>query len=147
MRNSFGCKTPKLWPNFLLSGFVMLCAVRVGAQETTMADPPLQVQAGEIRLEGTISSIDFEAKSFTLETTSFALPNGKTSRLNPIKPKVVLLPAKVLLYVRSAPEKPVLMKTLQVGQFAIAAGRDAGSGKPLPARAIALWDGIRNSRY
>jgi hypothetical protein len=133
----------------ILSGFVGIvftCHVPVSAQNTT-DDAPLQVQAGEIRLEGTLRTVDFENKNFTLEATSFILPGGRSGRITTPKPKTVLLRDKVLLFVRGTADKPLETKLLQAGQSVIAVGKDDGSGKPLTARAIAVWDSIQDGRY
>jgi hypothetical protein len=78
------------------------------AQEAPTAEAPLVLKAGEIRLEGTIESVDWENRVLRLYATSFSLPNGKTSLLPTPKIKEVRLSEDTLLYLRGAPDTQIL---------------------------------------
>ncbi|HVF09936.1 MAG TPA: hypothetical protein VNA16_03990, partial [Abditibacteriaceae bacterium] len=113
------------------------------AQVVSTSDPV--PAAGEIRLEGSIQSIAPTLASFVLNATSFTLPNGKSTALNPAKPKVVLIDHNTLLLVRGGGRK-VTPGELKPGTFALVVGRDMGSGKELPARQIDVWDRVDRAK-
>lgn len=125
-----------------------LCVSPAGAQdEIAIADPPLAIGVNEIRLEGKITALDVGQKTITLEATSFTLPSGKTSRIAQPKPKPIQLNDKVLLYARGTPEMRLEIAKLQVGLFAVAVGRDTGTGQPLAARTMAVWKSERDGKF
>ncbi|MBV9865604.1 MAG: sigma-70 family RNA polymerase sigma factor [Abitibacteriaceae bacterium] len=110
----------------------------------------LQVQPGEIRIEGRIDKVNADNNQFVLSTTSFTLPNGKVGELAEPKPKTVVLDKQTIIHVRGDKEQKLKLADLtdlQDGIFAIAVGKDLGSSKNLPAREVAVWDRIDAGLY
>jgi uncharacterized protein YkwD len=130
------------------AGFI---AQTVHAQDATTTAaapaPEFSLGAGEILLEGKLSSANPAQKTFVLTASSFTLPNGKTSALSPAKPKNVLLNAATTLHVRGDSAQKVELESLLPGAFIIVVGKDAGSGQALTARQIAVWDKVAAGKY
>ncbi|MBV9467629.1 MAG: hypothetical protein JOZ57_00110, partial [Abitibacteriaceae bacterium] len=126
----------------LVMNFALLVAVSSVVAEAQSANSPreLFVAAGEIRVDGKIRSVDLTQKQLVLDVSSFSLPDGKTSELAVPKSKIIVLNEDTLLHVRGAVTHKVAMADVKAGTSAIVIGQDAGSGQPLPAREVALWD-------
>jgi len=107
------------------------------------------IQAGEIQVEGRIHSVDTKHKTLVVDVASFTLPDGKTHELNPVKAKTITLSDGTVLHVRGAEQHVVTLtalKDLGDGVFAIAVGRDLGSGHALPARDVGVWTRVQAGR-
>ena len=103
--------------------------------------------AEELRLDGTIQEVTVPQSSFVLTATSFTVPTGKASQLDPPKPKTVVVNAQTAIHVRGNVRQTVAFKDLKPGIFAIVIGQDAGSGKSLLAREVAVWDGRQGAVF
>lgn len=113
----------------LVAGFLLLGLVRCGvAQEYS-------VGAGEIRFDGALVSFDDTKKIIVLNVETFTLPSGKSSHLPAPKPKNILLSPQTKLAATGKFGDQVL-PLLQPGAVLVVIGKDAGSGKDLPARTI-----------
>jgi uncharacterized protein YigE (DUF2233 family) len=93
---------------------------------------------GEIRLDGTIRSVNAAQNSFVLDATSFTNPNGNSRPLSPPKPKTVIVTAQTQIHVSGKAEREASLADLKAGMFAIIIGKDLGSGRNLPAREVAV---------
>lgn len=80
--------------------------------------------AGEIALSGKITAVRAAAHSLTLAVVSVTSPDGKTTALTTPRPKTVLVGASLSF------------ANLKPGASVTVIGKDAGSGKPMTARAI-----------
>ena len=107
-----------------------------------LADP--KVQAGEIAIIGVLIAIN--NGRLVIDVSSYTLPNGKVSAVNPPKPKAVLLDAQTKMYVRGA-NTPVKFAELQPVDFILAVGKDKGTGESLPAREIRVWNSVKDGVY
>jgi hypothetical protein len=139
------------WNSWLAAISIMVASLGIGkaqAQDAAVLhDRPLAIGVDEIRLEGKIIGIDVEQKSLTIEASAFVLPNGKSGHIAVAKPKTVKLGTKVLLYVRGTSDVPLAIGGLQLGLHVLAVGRDAGTGQPLTARAVAVWKTERDGKF
>ncbi len=91
--------------------------------------------AGEMRIEGSIRSLDSAHNSFVLSVTQITMSGGKPTFLNPSRPKtVIILPASAL-QVRGS-DKALLFGDLKTGSSASVVGKDTGPGTPLSAREV-----------
>lgn len=107
-----------------------------------LADP--KAQAGEIAVSGTLIAIT--SGRLVIDVSSYIVPNGKVSAVNPPKPKAILLDAKTKLHVRGA-ATPLKINDLQPADFILAVGKDKGTGEALPAREICVWNSVTNGVY
>lgn len=105
------------------------------------------VRAGEIQLEGKLIALDAAANTFVLEATSFTLPSGKTGKLSPPKPKTMMIDERTLIHVRGDAGRKVAASQLRAGIFALVIGADRGTGKPLPARRVAVWSSVEAGAF
>jgi hypothetical protein len=105
------------------------------------------VKAGEIRLDGTVRSVDASANIVVMDATTYGLPNGKSTRLTAPKTKNVEIGTATRLHVRGDEKRAVSISSLLPGTFLIVIGKDAGSGKNLPAREIAVWEQEKSGKY
>ena len=101
-------------------------------------------QAGEIAVEGPLIAIN--NGRLIVDVTSYTLPNGKVHPVNPAKPKAIIFNAKTPLHVRGS-ATPIKLNDLKPDAFIRAVGTDKGTGEPLPARDIAVWDSVNNGVY
>lgn len=106
--------------------------------KNSLPKPALQLAAGEIKLEGIVRAIDLTKRTLTIEVQSFALPDGKTSKLAVTRSKAVFVAHNALVYRQSDSTKTIDMKDIKIGQRISAVGTDLGSGQLLPARAVAI---------
>ncbi len=104
----------------------------------------LRLRAGEIMLEGKISAVG--VRLLTVDVSSYTLPGGKTSVLNPAKAKIVLINEKTIVRVRGQ-ERQLPIGDLKIGVAVQVVGADKGTGEPLTARDIAVWDGVKDGVY
>jgi hypothetical protein len=95
--------------------------------------PPLP-QAGEIRLQGTVKSVDKAQNSLVIEATQFTLPNGKTSRLAPAKQKTIIWQVQTKVFPFAGFERSGTIDEIKAGATAWIIGADKGGGSALPAR-------------
>jgi RNA polymerase sigma factor (sigma-70 family) len=107
-----------------------------------LADPKLQ--AGEIAVTGALIAIN--NGRLVIDVSSYTLPNGKVSAVNPPKPKAILLDAQTKMHVRGA-ATPLKIIDLQPIDFILAVGKDKGTGEPLPAREIRVWNSVKDGVY
>ena len=113
----------------LLPVFFLFCLVSLGqAQEYAAAE-------GEIRFDGTLASFDEAGKSLVINVSSFTLPSGKTSKLAAVKPKTISLLPETKMQVKNAPGV-LVTPYLKAGVRIVAIGKDAGTGKDVPARLV-----------
>lgn len=91
------------------------------------------LNTGEIRFDGTLVSYDAAAHKLVMSVTSFALPNGKSSKLAAPKPKTVLLAPETKLAVTGAAEAAPL---LVAGTPIMVIARETGTGKDVTARLV-----------
>jgi tetratricopeptide (TPR) repeat protein len=118
---------------FLLALFLgLLFSMRVVA-----APPDLSLQAGEIRFDGTVSAVNLEASTLVVSVSSFTLPSGKTSTLAAPKPKTILL-GEAKIFDSGVAEHELSKGDLKPGLKVVVIGKDAGSGKDVPARIVAM---------
>ncbi len=101
-------------------------------------------QAGEIAVEGPLIAIS--NGRLIIDVTSYTLSNGKVNPVNPAKPKAIIFTAKTPLHVRGSATK-VKVNDLKPAAFIRAIGTDKGTGEPLPARDMAVWDSAKNGVY
>lgn len=102
----------------------------------TMASPQeYSAGEGEIRFDGTLISFDEAAKTLVISVSSFTLPNGKSSKLAIPKPKTISLLAATKMSVRNAPGV-LVAPYLKAGVKIVVIGKDAGTGKDVPARLV-----------
>ena len=103
-------------------------AALVPVADATPALPPVAAapkpSAGEIALSGKITAVRAAARSLTLAATAVTSPDGKTTALPAPRPKTILV----------GPSLP--FADLKPGMIVTVIGKDAGSGKPLTARAV-----------
>ncbi|MBV9864893.1 MAG: hypothetical protein JO316_06055 [Abitibacteriaceae bacterium] len=118
-----------------------------GWAQTPNPTGELSVNAGELRLDGKIGKLNLDQKSFVLNADSFTVPSGRTRPFDTPKPKTIVLNEATLLYVRGAATRKVTLTDLKAGDFAIVIGLDSGSGQPLTARALAVWDKAEGGVY
>lgn len=104
----------------------------------------IKPNVGEITIEGT--PIAITNGRLIVDVSAFTLPNGKTSLLNPAKPKTILVSQQTVMHVRGK-ATPVALIDLKPDCFILASGPDKGSGEALPARDIAVWDGAQNGVF
>jgi hypothetical protein len=107
----------------------------------------LEMQAGEIRLDGTIRSVSAGGKLLVMDALSFSLPNGKGTRFTAPKTKNVEINAAAHLHVRGDEKRGVSLNEIKAGALVIVIGKDVGSGKNLPAREVVVWDREENGKY
>jgi hypothetical protein len=105
------------------------------------------IEAKEILLQGEISAIDFTKNQLTLQVSSFVLPKGKTSRLSMPKPKTIVLTEQTSVHRRGAVAEKIALESMQTGLYALVVGHDTGSGQPLTARDIALWNRVEGDKF
>jgi hypothetical protein len=91
--------------------------------------------AGEIQLQGRVSSVNVEDRTFTLNVTGFALPNGKAARLKTATDKIILVSNATQIV--DAENRAHALGELEVSTPVTVTGRDDGTGATLPARCIA----------
>lgn len=115
----------------------LLLAMQAAARPAPPADE--LPRAGELRLEGKVSLVHPGRWGFTLDAVSFTLPGGKTGSIKSPKPKLVLIDGAADLRVRGSGRK-LALKDLTPGLAVFAIGRDRGTGGPLLARQVAVWD-------
>ncbi|HTE20141.1 MAG TPA: WD40 repeat domain-containing protein, partial [Armatimonadota bacterium] len=107
-----------------------------GKQKSPPPTGALSVNKGEIRLDGTIRTVDVAAMTLELEAVSYTLASGKTVRFPQPVSRAVLLAPGAALFVRDAPGRAVPVTELRAGLSAIAVGPKA---TPLAARQVAVW--------
>src|SRR5688572_19445174 len=72
----------------------------------------LTIAEGEIRLDGKVSAVNLEAKSFVLDVAAFTLPTGKTKAVAPAKAKTITLQDKTIFQkLDAAAAAPTDLKT------------------------------------
>ena len=150
-RTTSTCR-PRLGAILLAALAFGIYAPRVDAQAEGAADEaPLQLKAGEIRLEGKVASLAEDGSGLSMAAASFTLPSGKTGRIevagDKAKAKIIRVGADTLLYTRGAPESRLALSRLQPGWLVAVVGEDKGSGQPLTARALAVWTDVRDGKY
>lgn len=111
--------------------FALLCSCLV----STSRAQEYSVNAGEIRFDGTLVSLNEAKTSLVLNVVSFTLPSGKSSKLAVAKPKTILLSPATTLQVAGKPGVQAA-SFLQAGAALVVVGKDSGSGKDFPARAV-----------
>lgn len=118
----------------VLSRWVILGALLTTSVVATSAE--LEMQTGEIRLDGTVHSVNSRAKLLVMDALSFSLPNGKGNRFPAPKAKNIDVSASTLLHVRGDEKRVLSLRDVKAGAFVVVLGADKGSGKNLPAREI-----------
>ncbi|MDQ3812938.1 MAG: hypothetical protein M3347_03200, partial [Armatimonadota bacterium] len=113
-------------------------ADRPGGAAAPGAAPEFEVGAGEIRLDGTIRSVNTKQKSFVMGVTAFTVPGGKTSKLSQPKAKTILFTEKTALHVIAGVSRTMPPSDVKAGQAVTVIGTDAGMGHDLPARVVVL---------
>lgn len=108
------------------------CSVSGEAPETPKAD--------EIRLDGVVVTIDRVRRSFGLEVNAFTLPSGRTAALKTSRSKLVIVNERTEWLNRDDVMQSFSFLNLQPNIKAIVVGPDAGSGKPITARRVTVWD-------
>lgn len=118
--------------------FVLLVVFSFFASLRAQAEPlELMLAPGEIRFDGSVTAVNLSGANptITISVASFTLPSGNSSKLQPPKPKTVLVKeARVI----TLDDEGRALKTsdLKAGVKVVVLGRDAGSGKDVPARVI-----------
>ena len=107
---------------------------RAGAQAA--GDSPA-LQQGEIRLVGAVKAINAAGLQFVLDVSSFALPDGRSSKLAEPKPKTLVVTAATLIH-RGVDQTKLTLGDLKVGDAVAAVGPDQGSGNGLAAREVLI---------
>lgn len=121
----------------LLCSFV--CGGVGGEPEAAGAPAVAAVERGEIGIEGTIVSVDADAKRLILEARSVVLPGRDVTVLDPSRNKVVIATRAIL----TDEQGKILQMTiadLKSGAHVFVIGKDSGSGTPLAARLIRKSD-------
>ena len=114
-----------------------LCVWFAGKPAALRADAPTpKPQAGEIRLDGTLRSIDAAAGTLVLDVASFTLPDGKVGRLTQIKPKTVHFDGKTVAHAHDDPTVAIKLNDLTPGTAMLVIGPFAGTGQDMTAREI-----------
>ena len=144
-----------LFPTLLIVSSAILPVAPLRAQESAPAAAnasALLPKEGEIALTGTLQNVDWKLRRLEILASSFTLPSGKDSAIEPAKAKIILLPLEVSPFVRddilrgdlTRAVKPEELKTpLSI----LVIGRDSGTGQPLAARVVAVWDSVENGRF
>jgi hypothetical protein len=83
----------------------------------------------------------------TLQVTSFTNNSGKTASLAAPKPKTILFNAATRLQVRGDISRQISLSQLKIGAHAFATGIERGSGQPLLARTVAVWQREQDGKY
>lgn len=96
------------------------------------------LQAGEIRLDGTVRSIDVAQKSLMLSVGGFSLPNGRSKQLPKPKNRRIIVGGQAKITLRGSGETLALSNVVSGARLAVA-GPDTGTGKPFAARLLVLW--------
>lgn len=131
------------WASLLFCCFLLVVNI---AGALAQAVDPTKPQTGEILLEGKISVLT-PPDGLVLEATSFTLPTGRTSTFPQAKSKTIAVSAQTLLQIRANPKSELAFDYIKPGAKALIVGPDAGSGKALTARIIAVWDSETNGVY
>ncbi|MBV9470282.1 MAG: sigma-70 family RNA polymerase sigma factor, partial [Abitibacteriaceae bacterium] len=105
------------------------------------------IKLGEISLTGKIQVVTLAGSRMILAVDAFTLPSGKTSRLTTPKAKTVIVNAQTALYVRHQSQQKVTLQQISLGTSAIVIGQDTGSGKPLTARLVIVWNAQQDGAF
>jgi tetratricopeptide (TPR) repeat protein len=101
------------------------------------------LQAGEIRFDGTLASADAGKRTLVLNVKSFTLPNGRSSELATPKAKAALVAGDAkLLSAHDATD--IEWDALVPGRTVVVVGKDSGSGQPVTARLVAVSVPVTN---
>lgn len=100
--------------------------------------------AGEIRLDGTVSSVNIQENTFDVMVTSFMLPTGKSTVLRPPRKKTVRTENRTdWITVGKDGEKHFPPLTL-AEKSVIIIGPDSGTGRPTIARKVIVLDSLKS---
>jgi len=97
----------------------------------------IRLRPDEIEIVGRIRTADPRRQVLVIEAQRANYPDGRHVEISPPRPKTALVDANTALHVRG--RERLAFGHFAPGRFAIAIGRDLGTGKPLPARELALW--------
>jgi len=135
-------------------------AARSDAPDIRLSERPheadLSPHGGEILVEGKLLAVDAVQGTLqgtlTVGVTSFSLPNGSSKGLNVPRPKAIVVSDLTLLHVRGNPARLATLAQLKdevskAAVFVAAIGADAGNGRPLPARRVAVWSRVANRAF
>lgn len=121
-----------------------LLAAPAGIPPGASVDNRIKPKTGEIAVEGVLIAVT--NGRLIVDVSAFTLPNGKTTPLNPPKPKTILMTKQTMMHVRGQ-STPVTIIDLRPEIFILAVGADKGSGEALPARDVSVWDSVRNGVF
>ena len=93
----------------------------------------------EILVKGSIVDIGPKPGVITLAVATVVLPAGDMTDLTRSRTKLVVIGGGTIIHVRGDADTRVPLAALAQGVSIIAIGRDLGTGRPLPAREIAVW--------
>ncbi|HEX8832689.1 MAG TPA: phosphodiester glycosidase family protein [Abditibacteriaceae bacterium] len=106
------------------------------SQSTAGSAAPVTLRAGEIRVDGRVSSVDVRQGRFLLDVSSFTTPRGRSRMTLPVKHKQVSVDSGTRFHHAANQRQRVSMAALRVGMAVAVIGRDLGDGRILPARFI-----------
>ena len=113
------------------------------AKKLEIVEP--KVNAGEVRLDGTVTAIS-SGTLISMDATSYTTPSGKTVEFDKAKSKDVQIGAAADLHERADATKKLAFKDLKLRRRIAVIGKDGGSGKGIMAREIVLWPERDNER-
>jgi tetratricopeptide (TPR) repeat protein len=107
------------------------------------AQPNTSIAQGELRLDGNINTYNAASGQLVLNAATFTVASGKSSAINPVKEKSILLNAQTHLVDTNG--KDIEKSALKPGVHIAVIGTDGGSGKPLNARLILMLDAAQTN--
>lgn len=123
-----------------LTGMLLMVSGIQGAAVSVDAllNAGLVIHTGEIRLDGTIETVDRERGAVTIHATTMTLPDGTTPPVLPPLRKTISLTAQTSLHRRNDATQKLNLADLKSGAACSVVGTIAGTGTWLTGREVAV---------